>query len=111
MLCVLDGSRSRRSLAGQAAPRGEQGAISTERRRARVLASAAGRAGAGTHARSLPELAAVAGHTGRARPVVDLGTGPGYMLPYPGSGRWDRAGTVIAEDVRSDFLEKARERR
>ena len=41
--------------------------------------------------------------------VVDLGTGPGYMLPYlstaVGSG-----GQVIAEDIFPDFLQKARER-
>jgi ubiquinone/menaquinone biosynthesis C-methylase UbiE len=41
--------------------------------------------------------------------VVDLGTGPGYMLPYL-SAAVGPSGRVIAEDVFPDFLDKARER-
>lgn len=41
--------------------------------------------------------------------VVDLGTGPGYMLPFlsPAVGA---SGKVIAEDIQTDFLDKAREK-
>ncbi len=41
--------------------------------------------------------------------VVDLGTGPGYMLPFlsPAVGA---KGRVIAEDIQTDFLDKAREK-
>jgi ubiquinone/menaquinone biosynthesis C-methylase UbiE len=39
--------------------------------------------------------------------VVDLGTGPGYMLPYL-SAAVGATGTVVAEDIQTDFLEKAR---
>jgi ubiquinone/menaquinone biosynthesis C-methylase UbiE len=41
--------------------------------------------------------------------VVDLGTGPGYMLPYL-SQATGPTGRVIAEDIFPDFLQKARER-
>ena len=41
--------------------------------------------------------------------VVDLGTGPGYMLPYL-SAAVGANGRVIAEDIFPDFLQKARER-
>ena len=41
--------------------------------------------------------------------VVDLGTGPGYMLPYL-SEAVGPGGTVIAEDIQQDFLDKARDR-
>jgi ubiquinone/menaquinone biosynthesis C-methylase UbiE len=39
--------------------------------------------------------------------VVDLGTGPGYMLPFL-SAAVGPSGRVIAEDIQSDFLAKAR---
>lgn len=39
--------------------------------------------------------------------VVDLGTGPGYMLPYL-SAAVGSSGKVIAEDIQADFLDKAR---
>jgi ubiquinone/menaquinone biosynthesis C-methylase UbiE len=39
--------------------------------------------------------------------VVDLGTGAGYMLPYL-SRAVGAHGVVIAEDVRQDFLDRAR---
>lgn len=39
--------------------------------------------------------------------VVDLGTGPGYMLPYL-SEAVGAGGTVIAEDIQKDFLDRAR---
>jgi ubiquinone/menaquinone biosynthesis C-methylase UbiE len=39
--------------------------------------------------------------------VVDLGCGPGYMLPYL-SQAVGPAGKVIGEDIESDFLDKAR---
>jgi ubiquinone/menaquinone biosynthesis C-methylase UbiE len=39
--------------------------------------------------------------------VVDLGTGPGYMLPFL-SAAAGVEGRVIAEDIQSDFIEKAR---
>jgi ubiquinone/menaquinone biosynthesis C-methylase UbiE len=41
--------------------------------------------------------------------VVDLGTGPGYMLP-PLSEAVGPKGVVIGQDVFRDFLDKARER-
>jgi predicted methyltransferase len=41
--------------------------------------------------------------------VVDLGTGPGYMLPYL-SAAVGPNGRVIAEDIFPDFLQKAKER-
>jgi ubiquinone/menaquinone biosynthesis C-methylase UbiE len=41
--------------------------------------------------------------------VADLGTGPGYLLPYL-SEAVGPDGRVIAQDVFSDFLDKARER-
>lgn len=41
--------------------------------------------------------------------VVDLGTGPGYMLPFL-SEAVGAQGRVIGEDVFPDFLDKARER-
>jgi len=39
--------------------------------------------------------------------VVDLGTGPGYMLPWL-SRAVGAAGKVIAEDIQQDFLDHAR---
>ena len=39
--------------------------------------------------------------------VVDLGTGPGYMLPYL-SRAVGPSGRVIAEDIQTDFLDRAR---
>ena len=39
--------------------------------------------------------------------VVDLGTGPGYMLPFL-SRAVGKKGKVIAEDIQSDFLDPAR---
>jgi ubiquinone/menaquinone biosynthesis C-methylase UbiE len=39
--------------------------------------------------------------------VVDLGTGPGFMLPYL-SRAVGPNGKVIAEDIQTDFLDKAR---
>lgn len=39
--------------------------------------------------------------------VVDLGTGAGFMLPYL-SQAVGAEGTVIAEDIQQDFLDKAR---
>src|SRR5947209_11306479 len=39
--------------------------------------------------------------------VVDFGTGPGYMLPYL-SHAVAPSGKVIAEDIQTDFLDKAR---
>jgi len=41
--------------------------------------------------------------------VVDLGTGPGYMLPYLSEAVGEQ-GHVVAEDIFPDFLDKARER-
>ena len=41
--------------------------------------------------------------------VVDLGTGAGFMLPYL-SEAVGSSGTVIAEDIQQDFLDKARAR-
>jgi len=41
--------------------------------------------------------------------VVDLGTGVGYMLPYL-SHAVGATGKVIAEDIQTDFLDKARTR-
>ncbi len=41
--------------------------------------------------------------------VVDLGTGPGYMLPYL-SAAVGPGGKVIAEDIASDFLDRARDK-
>jgi ubiquinone/menaquinone biosynthesis C-methylase UbiE len=41
--------------------------------------------------------------------VVDLGTGPGYMLPYLSSAAGPE-GKVIAEDIASDFLDRARDK-
>lgn len=41
--------------------------------------------------------------------VVDLGTGVGYMLPYL-SHAVGKSGRVIAEDIQTDFLDKARTR-
>lgn len=41
--------------------------------------------------------------------VVDLGTGPGYMLPYL-SAAVAPNGKVMAEDIHTDFLDQARER-
>lgn len=39
--------------------------------------------------------------------VVDLGTGPGYMLPFL-SAAAGGSGKVLAEDIQTDFLDKAR---
>lgn len=39
--------------------------------------------------------------------VVDLGTGVGYMLPYL-SEAVGKSGTVIAEDIHQDFLDRAK---
>ena len=41
--------------------------------------------------------------------VVDLGSGPGYMLPYLSEAVGPQ-GKVLAQDVFSDFLDKAKER-
>ena len=41
--------------------------------------------------------------------VVDLGTGPGYMLPFL-SGAVGATGKVVAEDIQSDFLDRARDK-
>ena len=41
--------------------------------------------------------------------VADVGTGPGYMLPYL-SDAVGKDGRVIAQDIFPDFLEKARKR-
>lgn len=41
--------------------------------------------------------------------VVDLGSGPGYMLPHLSAAVGEN-GRVIAQDVFPDFLEKARDR-
>jgi ubiquinone/menaquinone biosynthesis C-methylase UbiE len=41
--------------------------------------------------------------------VVDVGTGPGYMLPFLGEAVGP-SGRVIAEDIFPDFLEQARRR-
>jgi ubiquinone/menaquinone biosynthesis C-methylase UbiE len=41
--------------------------------------------------------------------VIDLGTGVGYMLPYL-SHAVGATGRVIAEDIQTDFLDKARTR-
>jgi len=41
--------------------------------------------------------------------VIDLGTGPGYMLPYLSPAVGD-TGRVIAEDIQQDFLDRAREK-
>src|SRR5947208_12894335 len=41
--------------------------------------------------------------------VVDLGTGPGYMLPFL-SRAVGATGKVIAEDIQSDFLDRAKEK-
>ena len=41
--------------------------------------------------------------------VADVGTGPGYMLPFLSAAVGPR-GRVIAEDIFDDFLAKARER-
>jgi ubiquinone/menaquinone biosynthesis C-methylase UbiE len=39
--------------------------------------------------------------------VVDLGTGPGYMLPYL-SRAVGNTGRVLAEDIQTDFLDRAK---
>jgi len=39
--------------------------------------------------------------------VIDLGTGPGYMLPYL-SRAMGPNGHVIAQDIQADFLDRAR---
>jgi len=39
--------------------------------------------------------------------VVDLGTGPGYMLPFLAAAVGP-SGKVIAEDIQTDFIDKAR---
>lgn len=41
--------------------------------------------------------------------VVDLGSGPGYMLPYLSDAVGPK-GQVIAQDIFTDFLDKAKER-
>ncbi len=41
--------------------------------------------------------------------VVDLGTGPGYMLPYLSSAVGP-GGRVIAEDIAQDFIDRARDK-
>lgn len=41
--------------------------------------------------------------------VIDLGAGPGYMLPYLSEAAGP-GGRVIAQDIFPDFLEKAKER-
>ncbi|HET8550385.1 MAG TPA: methyltransferase domain-containing protein [Bryobacteraceae bacterium] len=41
--------------------------------------------------------------------VIDVGTGPGYMLPYL-SAAVSPSGRVIAQDIFPDFLEQARRR-
>jgi ubiquinone/menaquinone biosynthesis C-methylase UbiE len=41
--------------------------------------------------------------------VVDLGTGPGYMLPYLSEAVGPQ-GRVVGEDIFPDFLDKAKER-
>src|SRR5262245_34772857 len=41
--------------------------------------------------------------------VADVGTGPGYMLPFL-SEAVGPGGKVLAEDIFDDFLAKARER-
>jgi len=41
--------------------------------------------------------------------VVDLGTGPGYMLPWL-SRAVGPSGKVLAEDIQNDFLERARDK-
>ena len=41
--------------------------------------------------------------------VADVGTGVGYMLPYP-EPRGGPAGNVIAEDIFDDFLDEAKTR-
>jgi ubiquinone/menaquinone biosynthesis C-methylase UbiE len=41
--------------------------------------------------------------------VVDLGTGPGYMLPFLSSAVGPD-GKVIAEDIQTDFLDRARDK-
>jgi len=43
----------------------------------------------------------------KGQTVVDLGTGVGYMLPYL-SQAVGPTGTVIAEDIAQDFLDKAK---
>ena len=41
--------------------------------------------------------------------VADVGTGPGFMLPYLSHAVGDR-GTVYAEDIQQDFLDQAKTR-
>lgn len=45
----------------------------------------------------------------KGQTVVDLGTGVGYMLPYL-SQAVGPTGTVIAEDIAQDFIDKAKQR-
>ena len=41
--------------------------------------------------------------------VADVGTGPGFMLPYLSRAVGDR-GSVYAEDIQQDFLDQAKTR-
>jgi ubiquinone/menaquinone biosynthesis C-methylase UbiE len=62
---------------------------------------------AGRDARQKPKELVAALQITSGSTVIDLGTGPGYMLPFL-SAAVGPTGQVIAEDIETDFIEKAR---
>ena len=61
----------------------------------------------GRDARQKPEELVRAMELKPGMVVADIGTGPGYMLPYLSRAVGEK-GRVIAEDIQDDFLAKAR---
>lgn len=68
---------------------------------------AAGLIGPGREARQKPRELVQAMDVKPGMTVVDLGTGAGFMLPYL-SQAVGAQGSVVAEDIQQDFLDKAR---
>jgi ubiquinone/menaquinone biosynthesis C-methylase UbiE len=78
----------------------------TEQQRANMMRTLAG---ADRDARQRPRELVAAMQLKPGMTVVDVGTGPGYMLPFL-SEAVGPSGRVIAEDIFPDFLERARKR-
>lgn len=60
-------------------------------------------------ARQRPKELVAALKIAKGSTVVDLGTGPGYMLPFLAEATGP-SGKILAEDIQTDFLDQARAR-